>query len=68
MNREYTLKQICKMISSGEIPKKVYDKYLSKTQVGFMNEKDLINYLLDNVSLNDEAKDIMNYINNLEQQ
>lgn len=41
MNREYTLKQICKMISSGEIPKQIYDKYLSSTPVGFMNYKEL---------------------------
>ena len=44
MNREYTLKQICKMISSGDIPKVVYDKYLSKTPVGFMNYKELCNF------------------------
>ncbi len=44
MNKEETLKQICKMISSGAIPKKIYDKYLSNTPIGFMNYKDLCNF------------------------
>ena len=47
MNREYTLKQICKMISSGDIPKVVYDKYLSKTQLGFMNYEELYDFLMN---------------------
>lgn len=42
---ENTLKQICKMIASGEIPDEVYDKYLSKTPIGFMNETDLYDFL-----------------------
>lgn len=46
MNREETIKQIAKMIASGETPKEVYDKYLSECPIGFMSEKDLINYLL----------------------
>ena len=45
MNKEDTLKQICKMISSGDIPKVVYDKYLSKTQLGFMNYEELYDFL-----------------------
>lgn len=45
MNKEETLKQICKMISSGEIPDEVYNKYLSKTPIGFMNKTDLYNFL-----------------------
>lgn len=45
MNKEDTLKQICKMIASGEIPDEVYDKYLSKTPIGFMNETDLYDFL-----------------------
>lgn len=45
MNKEDTLKQICKMISSGDIPKEVYDKYLSKTSLGFMNYKELYDFL-----------------------
>lgn len=47
MNKEDTLKQICKMIASGEIPDEVYDKYLSKTSIGFMNETDLYDFLKD---------------------
>lgn len=47
MSKEDTIKQIAKMIASGEIPKQVYDKYLSKCPVGFMNEKELIDYLKD---------------------
>lgn len=45
MNKEDTLKQICKMISSGDIPKGVYDKYLSKTPLGFMNYEELYDFL-----------------------
>lgn len=45
MNKEETLKQICKMIASGEIPKQIYDKYLSDTPIGFMNSNDLFEYL-----------------------
>lgn len=44
MNREYALKQICKMITSGDIPKQIYDKYLSNTPIGFMNYKELCDY------------------------
>ena len=44
MNKEDTIKQICKMISSGDIPKEVYDKYLSKTSLGFMNYKELYDF------------------------
>lgn len=47
MNKEETLKQICKMISSGEIPDEVYDKYLSKTQLGFMNYEELYDFLMN---------------------
>ena len=47
MNKEETIKKIAKMIASGEIPKEVYDKYLSECPIGFMSEKDLINYLKD---------------------
>ncbi len=42
----FALKQICKMISSGEIPKEVYDKYLSETRIGFMSEEDLEEFLI----------------------
>lgn len=44
MNKEETLKQICKMISSGDIPKQIYDKYLSCTPMGFMNYKELCDF------------------------
>lgn len=44
MNKEETLKQICKMISSGDIPKEIYNKYLSNTLVGFMNYKELCDF------------------------
>lgn len=58
MNREYTLKQICKMISSGEIPDEVYNKYLSKTPIGFMNKTDLYNFLKGkNNKISDETKE-----------
>ena len=45
MTREETLKQIAKMISSGDIPKEIYDKYLSDTPIGFMSSNDLFEYL-----------------------
>lgn len=44
MSKKEILKQIIKMISSGDVPKKVYDKYLSKTPIGFMNYKELCNF------------------------
>lgn len=44
-----TLKQIIKMIVSGEIPNDVYNKYLSNCPIGFMNEEDLFNYLVEKV-------------------
>lgn len=47
MNKEDTLKQICKMIASGEIPDEVYNKYLSKTPIGFMSKMDLYDFLKD---------------------
>ena len=45
MKKEEIVKQICKMISSGDIPKGVYDKYLSKTPLGFMNYEELYDFL-----------------------
>ena len=45
MKREETLSQIVKMIVSGEIPKEIYNKYLSMTPIGFMNYDKLLNYL-----------------------
>lgn len=47
MNKEDTLKQICKMIAGGEIPDEVYNKYLSKTPIGFMSKTDLYDFLKD---------------------
>lgn len=47
MNKEDPLKQICKMIASGEIPDEVYNKYLSKTPIGFMSKMDLYDFLKD---------------------
>ncbi len=44
-----TLKQIIKMILIGELPNDVYDKYLSNSPIGFMNEEDLFNYLVEKV-------------------
>ena len=46
MNYKETIKQIAKMISSGDIPKTIYDKYLSKAPIGFMNCEELENFLL----------------------
>lgn len=43
MSNKDILKQIFKMISSGEISKDVYDKYLSNTPIGFMSYEDLCN-------------------------
>lgn len=45
MNRDETLSQIVKMIVSGEIPKEIYNKYLSMTPIGFMNYDELLSYL-----------------------
>lgn len=57
MNKEDTLKQICKMIAGGEIPDEVYNKYLSKTPIGFMSKTDLYNFLKDkNNKISDETK------------
>ena len=53
MNRIDTLKQISKMIASGTIPNDVYSKFLSECPIGFMQEKDLFNYLIGN----DESKE-----------
>ena len=44
--KEEVLKQICKMITSGEIPNEVYDKYLSKCPIGFMEDGELFNYII----------------------
>lgn len=49
-----TLKQIIKMIVSGEIPNDVYNKYLSNCPIGFMNEEDLFNYLVEKVGDDNE--------------
>jgi hypothetical protein len=57
MNKEDTLKQICKMISSGDIPKVVYDKYLSKTQLGFMNYEELYDFLMNKTKKYEEVID-----------
>ena len=65
MNKNDTLKQICKMISSGEIPAETYNYYLSKTPIGFMNYKDLCNYFnLDNKSVNNTAKQLVEQLGN----
>lgn len=48
LTRELVIEQIAKMISSGEIPNEVYDKYLGNCPIGFMNENDLKLYLLEN--------------------
>ena len=61
MNKEDTLKQICKMISSGDIPKGVYDKYLSKTQLGFMNYEELYDFLNEQ---NKKYKEVINKVIN----
>ncbi len=46
MTVEQVIECISKMIASGDIPNEVYDKYLSKCPIGFMNEDDLFNYLM----------------------
>lgn len=46
MNYKEIIKQIAKMISSGDIPKTIYNKYLSKAPIGFMNCEELENFLL----------------------
>lgn len=45
MTREEILSQIVKMITSDEIPKEIYNKYLSMTPIGFMSYDELLNYL-----------------------
>ena len=59
MNKKETLKQICKMISSGDIPKEIYNKYLSNTPVGFMNYKELCNFF----EIGDSDTNFMNFEN-----
>lgn len=44
MSRKAVLKQILRMVSSGDIPRDIYDKYLSKAPIGFMSYKDLLSY------------------------
>lgn len=44
-NPKDPIKQIAKMISSGEIPCEVYNKYLSQTPIGFMSYEDLEKHL-----------------------
>lgn len=44
MTRKKTLEQILKLISSGELPKDLYDKYLSNTPIGFMSFDELEKY------------------------
>lgn len=58
MNKKEVIKCIAKMISSGDIPKDIYDKYLSKCPIGFMSEKDLIEYLRSDEEDDYESKDI----------
>ena len=59
MNKEDTLKQICKMIASGEIPDEVYNKYLPTPPsilIGFRNEAEKQAFLLyakkNNIEIN----------------
>lgn len=42
------LPNIVKLISSGEIPKDVYNKYLGNVPCGFMSEKELLEWFLEN--------------------
>lgn len=55
MNNIEALRCISKMIASGEIPNEVYDKYLSKCPIGFMNEEDVFEFLTKGeIHLNEE--------------
>lgn len=56
-----TIEQIAKMIASGEIPSEVYNKYLSKCEIGFMNEKALLSYLLNHDEEMSNVKKRVNY-------
>lgn len=44
-NLKDPIKQIARMISSGEIPDEVYNEYLSQTAIGFMSCEDLEKHL-----------------------
>lgn len=58
MDYKETIKQIAKMISSGDLPKTIYDKYLSKAPIGFMNCEELENFLLkENEELKKKLKE-----------
>lgn len=41
-----TLDKVCELISSGEIPQEVYNKYLGDTDIGFMPTKEVKECLL----------------------
>lgn len=46
LRKNKTIRQISDMISSGEIPKEVYNKYLNDCPIGFMDNNTLYNYLI----------------------
>lgn len=64
MNRIDTLKQISKMIASGAIPNDIYSKFLSECPIGFMQEKDLFNYLIGNDESKEKAIEYINFVIN----
>lgn len=47
LRKNKTIMKISNMIASGEIPKEVYDKYLSDCPIGFMDKNTLYNYLIE---------------------
>ena len=62
-----TIIQIARMIASGKLPKELYDEYLSDTPLGFMNEKDIINFLTRDICIYEDIhNEDKEYIKSLE--
>ena len=62
-----TIIQIARMLTSGKLPKELYDEYLSDTPIECMNEKDLINFLTKDIcTYQDIHNENKEYIKSLE--
>lgn len=64
MTNKEVLYQIVKMISSGELPKEVYDKYLSDCPIGFMDTDTLFDYLSQDTKLVESLKRVLSKVVN----
>ena len=49
-----TITAISKMIASGDIPKEIYDKYLSKTKLGFCTEEKVEEIIIKEATQDDK--------------